>query len=90
MVRTSGHCSARVALAHGAVMLGTGLTACAVPLSGSGSSARGGSGTAPTGSSDRVIVCESGTSSSGGVDTSSAVAVRVPVGTPLPPGCREG
>lgn len=37
-----------------------------------------------------VIVCQSGTVSRGGVDTSSAVAVRVPSGTPVPPGCREG
>lgn len=39
--------------------------------------------------SDRVVVCESGTVSSGGIETSSAVAQRVPKGAPLPPGCRE-
>jgi hypothetical protein len=49
--------------------------------------ARSGSGATGDGT---VIVCESGTVSHGGVDTSSAVAVRVPAGTPVPPGCREG
>ena len=39
---------------------------------------------------ERVIVCESGTVSSDGIETSSAVATRVPAGTPVPPGCREG
>ena len=90
MVRSSAFFSARVAFALGAVLLSTGVAACAVPLSGSGSSARGGNGPTRTGSTDRVVVCESGISSSGGVDTSSAVAVRVPAGTPVPPGCREG
>jgi hypothetical protein len=37
-----------------------------------------------------VIVCESGVVSHGGIDTSSAVAIRVPVGTAVPPGCRSG
>jgi hypothetical protein len=90
MVRTSGFSPAWVAVAPRGVLVSAGLTACTVPLSNSGSPVRGSGGPAPTGSSDRVIVCESGTSSSGGVDTSSAVAVRVPAGTPLPPGCREG
>ena len=49
--------------------------------------ARSGRGAAGAG---LVIVCESGTISHGGVDTSSAVAVRVPAGTPVPPGCRNG
>ena len=54
----------------------------------SSAGARVGSG-APAGA-DSVIVCESGTISHGGVDTSSAFAVRVPAGTPVPPGCRSG
>jgi hypothetical protein len=37
---------------------------------------------------DRVLVCESGIRSHEGVRTSSAVAVHVPAGTPVPPGCR--
>jgi hypothetical protein len=45
---------------------------------------------AGTHATDRVIVCESGVVSQGGVDTSSAVAVRVPADTPVPAGCREG
>ena len=90
MVRPSAFTPARVAFALGAVILSTGLAGCAVPLSNSGSPARGGSGTTRSASSDVVLVCESGTSSSGGVATSSAVAVRVPAGTPVPPGCREG
>jgi len=40
--------------------------------------------------SDQVIVCESGATSQGGVETSSAFAVRVPTGTPVPDGCRDG
>ena len=90
MVRRSGRVPASVALAIGVAVCGTLLAACAVPLSSSGNPARRGSGTTRSGSSDFVIVCDSGTSSSGGVDTSSSVAVRVPVGTPVPPGCREG
>ena len=39
---------------------------------------------------DRVIVCESGVISHGDVDTSSAVATRVPSGALVPAGCREG
>jgi len=44
----------------------------------------------PGGASDssRVLVCESGAQTHGDVETSSAVAVRVPEGTPVPPGCR--
>jgi hypothetical protein len=39
---------------------------------------------------EQVIVCESGTVSSDRIETSSAVAARVPAGTPVPPGCRDG
>ncbi len=35
-----------------------------------------------------VLVCESGVVDQGGVKTSSAVATRVPAGSPIPPGCR--
>ena len=90
MVRRSGRLPVGVALALGTATFSVSLTACGGPLSSSGSLTRGGSGTTPTRSSDRVIVCESGTSSRGGVETSSAVAVRVPKGAPVPPGCREG
>jgi len=57
--------------------------AAAVTLAGSALGGAAGAG------GDRVVVCESGTVSSGGIDTSSAVAQRVPAGAPLPPGCRE-
>lgn len=40
------------------------------------------------GSREQVVVCESGTITQGNVSTSSAVASRVPAGTPVPPGCR--
>jgi hypothetical protein len=42
--------------------------------------------------SEPVIVCDSGPVHQGDVTTSSAVAVRVPEGTPvtIPSGCREG
>jgi hypothetical protein len=38
-----------------------------------------------------ILVCESGTvTHAGGVETSSAVALRVPAGSPVPPGCHLG
>jgi hypothetical protein len=37
-----------------------------------------------------VVICESSTVSHGGIDTSSAIVVRAPEGTPLLPGCRDG
>jgi len=40
------------------------------------------------GGGEQIIVCESGTVKKGDVSTSSAVASRVPAGTPVPPGCR--
>jgi hypothetical protein len=78
----------RVGLVVGALVVSAGLAACAAPLSKAGNPSQHGA-TAP-GVGTVVLVCESGTQSSGGVDTSSAVAVRVPAGTPVPPGCRLG
>jgi hypothetical protein len=40
------------------------------------------------GSTEQIVVCESGIVAKGNVSTSSAVASRVPAGTPVPPGCR--
>jgi len=78
-----------VGLVVGAAFVSTGLAACAAPLSSaSGSSSR--HGTTVPGAGTVVLVCESGTQSNGGVETSSAVAVRVPAGLPVPPGCRLG
>jgi hypothetical protein len=38
-----------------------------------------------------ILVCESGTvTDTSGVETSSSVALRVPAGTPVPPGCHLG
>ncbi len=74
-----------------AVVLAVGVSACAVPLaSTSGSPAPHGTSTS-TGlaAGEVILVCSSGQVSNGGVDTSSSVAVRVPAGTPVPPGCRE-
>ncbi len=65
----------------GGLLLATGL------LASSPAGAHTGRGAAGDGT---VIVCESDTVSHGAVDTSSAVAVRVPAGTPVPPGCRSG
>jgi len=71
--------------------VGLGLTAAAgggtLFLSSGPAGARAGRGALGDGT---VIVCESGTVSRGGVDTSSAFAVRVPAGTAVPPGCRGG
>ena len=63
-------CSRRVVTVFGGVVA-VALAGAAVPLA---SGAFASSGTA----ADRVVVCESGTVSSGGVETSSAVAVRLP------------
>ena len=64
-------------------------------LAAAGAGAAMGLGTAQasesTHSTGPVIVCESGVVDHGnGVETSSAVAVRVPDGTPVPEGCRDG
>jgi len=91
MARDSWHRSARdrVGLVVSACTVLVGLAACAAPLSStSGTSPR--PGAAAAGAGTVVLVCESGTTSSDGVTTSSAVAVRVPAGTPVPPGCRLG
>jgi hypothetical protein len=68
----------------GAVTLVSGSALLAVPAI----AADGGSGTTP----QRVIVCESPVVSNDGVETSSAVAERLPAGDtrPVPEGCREG
>jgi hypothetical protein len=79
----------RVGLVVGALVLSAGLAACAAPLSNAPGNPSQHGTTAP-GAGTVVLVCESGTQSNGGVDTSSAVAVRVPAGTPVPPGCRLG
>ena len=91
MARDSRHRSARdrVGLVVGACAVIVGLAACAAPRSStSGTPPRPGATAAGAGTV--VLVCESGTTGSGGVTTSSAVAVRVPAGTPIPPGCRLG
>lgn len=54
---------------------------------------RGGNepGPSSTGGSGKVIVCESGVvDHGGGIQTSSAVAERVPADAPVPEGCRAG
>jgi hypothetical protein len=71
-------------------LLGAGLVAlvgCGATVMAMGT-AQAGEGTH---SPDRVIVCESGViTHGGGVETSSAVAVRAADGTPVPEGCQEG
>jgi hypothetical protein len=73
------------------VVLVLGVSACAGPVTGpAGSPApHSVSTTAGSGAGAVILVCTSGTFSNGGIETSSSVAVRVPVGTPVPPGCRE-
>ena len=83
---------AGVGLAVTASAVGAGLL-MSTELAGAGASLpqneRGETG---VGASDGiVIVCESGVvSQDGGVETSSAIAVRAPDGTEVPPGCRGG
>ena len=72
----------------GGLVLATTLAGCSVPFVGghapSGVGSTGGAG-------EQTVVCESGiVHHAGGVDTSSAVVLRVPAGTPVPPGCRAG
>jgi hypothetical protein len=49
-----------------------------------------GAGAASSANAEMIIVCQSGTTSADGIDTSSEVATRVPVGSPIPPNCRAG
>ena len=92
MARTSRAFSRRrLGAALGGLALLATLAGCSVPFvtatPGRAPSRAGSTGAA---SGERIVVCESGTVSRGGVDTSSAVVVRLPAGTPVPPGCREG
>jgi hypothetical protein len=80
---------------HGAFGEGIALLAftavLAVPAVVTGASTFDGRSDSGSGS-EPVIVCDSGPVHQGDVTTSSAVAVRVPEGTPVtvPSGCREG
>jgi hypothetical protein len=67
--------------ALGGLVLVAGLAGCGAPAVSDGP----GVGSA----GERIVVCESGTVSHDGVDTSSASVVRLPAGTPVPAGCRE-
>lgn len=67
-----------------AVGIVSGSALLAVPaLAAEGSTGSGGT-------TDRVIVCESGVVTDGDVQTSSAVATRATSDAPVPNGCREG
>ncbi len=44
----------------------------------------------PPAADEIIIVCETTTVSQNGIETSSSVAYRAPVGTPIPLGCRKG
>jgi|GEM_PF-6863621 len=81
--------SGRVGTALAGVTMAALLTGCAAP-SVSEQPAKG-TGTGGTLGHEVILVCESGTvTGAHGVETSSAVATRVPAGTPVPPGCRLG
>jgi hypothetical protein len=68
------------------VFLAAAFAGCSTPyVSG------GGADGADVNTADEIIVvCDSGTSSSGGIDTSSSVAIRLPAGSPVPDGCHLG
>jgi hypothetical protein len=70
-----------VALLVPGVILGAGLIVLGASASG------GSSGNGTSGHHEQIVVCESNVTTHGGIDTSSAVATRVPAGTPIPPGC---
>lgn len=91
MARTSNasslrHPFRRVGAAFAGVTMAAVLAGCGAPYVSQQPGA-----TSTGGSHDVVLVCESGTvTNANGVETSSAVATRVPAGTPVPPGCHLG
>lgn len=78
----------RAGLALAGLLLTGGLASGAVLMMSPGAANEGPSSGKRT--YEIVIICESGTVTGGGIETSSAVAKRVPAGTPIPPGCRAG
>ena len=79
---TSRREACRLGTVLGGLVATAALAGCAA-LFASGAFASSGS------EADRIVVCESGTVTVGEIETSSAVAARVPAGEPLSPGCRE-
>jgi len=79
----------RVGGALAGITLAAVLAGCGAPYV----SQQPGTATGTGGSLDSevILVCESGTvTHANGVETSSSVAIRVPAGTPVPPGCHLG
>jgi len=65
------------------------LAGCSTPYASQQPGKATGTGGSPA--HEVILVCESGTvTDANGVETSSAVATRVPAGTPVPPGCHLG
>ena len=89
MARRSRHPNRRLGLAVVGLTRSPGLVGCAAPISSPSGTPAGHAMRSSVGN-DVVVIGDAGTLSNGGVDTSSAVAVRVPNGTPVPPGCRSG
>lgn len=90
MARTSRTLPRRhLGAALGGLVLVVGLAGCGTPGISSGPHDSSGVGSADTSSGERIVVCESGTVSRDGVDTSSATVFRIPAGAPVPAGCRE-
>src|SRR5215510_118312 len=73
----------------GAVSAGVVLAAAAAGCTPSVSGGPGDATTDSVSSQDEIIVvCESGTVTQDGIETSSSVAMRLPAGSPIPEGCR--
>jgi hypothetical protein len=90
MARTSPAFPRRqLGAALGGLALAAALAGCGTPSVDSGTDGSSGAGRTVASSSERIVVCESGTVSRDGIDTSSASVLRLPAGTPVPPGCRE-
>jgi len=81
--------SGRVGAALAGVAMAVVLAGCAAPYVSEQPAE--GTGTGGSLGHEVILVCESGTvTGAHGVETSSAVATRVPAGKPVPPGCRLG
>ena len=81
--------SRRVGAAGAVVAMAAVLAGCATPYASQQPGKATSTGSSP--GHEIILVCESATvTDANGVETSSAVASRVPAGTPVPPGCRLG
>ena len=74
----------RLGVVSAGVVLAAAFAGCTPSVSDGPSGTANGVQTAD----DIIVVCESETVTKDGIETSSSFAVRLPAGSPIPPGCR--